>query len=81
MNLRENIGRYEELHLRVNKSRRMSWTRGGTENMRKIHTEGKVPFWRPGHRWENNIKITLTYGIRVWGGFIWLRRGFSVAFF
>jgi hypothetical protein len=29
MNLTENIGRYEEFHLRVNKSRRMSWTRGG----------------------------------------------------
>jgi len=43
--------------------------------------EGKVPFWRPGRRWENNIKITVKYGIRVWGGFIWLRRGFSFALF
>jgi hypothetical protein len=43
--------------------------------------EGNAPFWRPRLRWENNIKITLKYGIWVWGGFIWLRRGFSGAFF
>ena len=59
----------------------------GTENMRNTYKilleipEGKVPFWRPARRWENNIKITLKCGIQVWGGFIWLERGFSAAFF
>jgi hypothetical protein len=43
--------------------------------------EGKIPLWRLGRRWENNVKITFKYGIWVWGGFVWLRRGFSGVFF
>jgi hypothetical protein len=34
--------------------------------------EGKIPLWRPKHRWENNIKVNLKRST-VWTGFIWLR--------
>ena len=59
----------------------------GTENIRNAYkilleiSEVKVSFWRPGHRRENNIKITLKYGIQVWDRFILIKRGFSAAFF
>jgi len=27
--------------------------------------EGRRPLWRPGHRWESNIKITIKYMMEV----------------
>ena len=36
--------------------------------------EGKRPFGRPSHRWENNIKIDLqVVRWEAWTGLIWLR--------
>jgi len=38
--------------------------------------EGKRPFGRPRHRWENNIKLDLQeVGCRAWTGSSWLRIG------
>jgi hypothetical protein len=40
--------------------------------------EGKRPFGRPRHRWEDGIRMDLTeigLGGGVWIGFDWLRRG------
>jgi hypothetical protein len=38
-------------------------------------SEGSRPLGIHWHRWEDNIKIDLKYGGRVWTGFIWLRIG------
>jgi len=36
--------------------------------------EGKRPFRRPNHRWDDNIRIDLgEMGGKVWTRFIWLR--------
>jgi len=35
--------------------------------------EGNRSIGRPRHRWEDNIKMDLKYGMRVSTGFIWLR--------
>jgi len=38
--------------------------------------EGKRPFGRPRHRWENIIKTNLQeLGWRAWTGMIWLSKG------
>jgi len=38
--------------------------------------EGKGPFGRPRHRWEDNIKINLKeIGERAWTRMVWLRIG------
>jgi hypothetical protein len=61
------------------KSRRLRWAghvalweRGEvhTEFWWKRH-EGRRPFGRPRHRWEDNIKS----GIRLWTGLVWLTTG------
>jgi len=49
----------------VIKSRRMRWAghvarmaeRRGLYRVLVGKLEGKRPFWRPGHRWEDNIKM------------------------
>jgi hypothetical protein len=77
----------EELHnlysspdiIRQVKSRRMRWA-GHVARMEKEikvykvlvgKSEGKRPFGRPRHRWENGVRMDL--GLRVWIGFDWLR--------
>jgi hypothetical protein len=35
--------------------------------------ERKRPLGRLRHRWKNNIKVDLKYGVKVWTGSIWLR--------
>jgi hypothetical protein len=35
----------------------------------------KRPLGRPRLRWEDNMKLDLKYGVRVWTEFIWLRIG------
>jgi hypothetical protein len=41
--------------------------------------EGKGPFGKPRHRWENNIKMDLQeVGCGSWTGLIWLRIGTGV---
>jgi hypothetical protein len=36
--------------------------------------EGKRPFGRPAHRWEDNIRVNPEDG-RTWGTLVWLRTG------
>jgi hypothetical protein len=38
--------------------------------------ERKGPPGRTKIRWEDNIKMNLKYCVRVWTGYIWLRRGY-----
>jgi hypothetical protein len=35
-------------------------------------SEGRRPVGRPGHRWEDGIRMYLR---EMWSGFIWLRMG------
>jgi len=45
------------------------------QNLVKKH-EGKRPYRRHGHRWEDNIRIDLgKYGWKVWNTIIWFRIG------
>jgi hypothetical protein len=40
--------------------------------------EGKIPLGRPGHRWEDGIKMDLReigWGEWAWSGFTWFRIG------
>jgi hypothetical protein len=39
--------------------------------------EGKRPFGKLGHRWENNTRMDLQEHGKVWIGHIWLRTGTS----
>jgi hypothetical protein len=82
----------EELHdlysstdiIRQIKSRQMRWV-GHVARMgegRKVYKvlvgkpEGKRPFRRPRHRWEDGIRISLReIGCGVWIGFDWPRIG------
>jgi hypothetical protein len=42
------------------------------------NAEGKRPFRRPRHRWEDRIRMDLReIGWGVWSGFSWLRIGGS----
>ena len=71
--------------VRVIKSRRMRWAghvarmgdRRGVYRVLVITPEGKRPFRRPRHRWEDNIKMDLLeVGCGgVWTGSNWLRIG------
>jgi hypothetical protein len=53
------------------------------EEMRNVQNilvgkpEGKILLGRPRRRWEDNIRMDLTEGKKVWTGFIWLRIGTS----
>jgi hypothetical protein len=72
--------------VRVIKSRRTGWA-GHVARMRKRRSlyrflvgkpEGKRPLWRPGHRWEDNIKMDIQeVGMGVWTGsrWLWIGRG------
>jgi hypothetical protein len=76
----------EELHnlcalpdiIRVIKSRRIRWAghvawTGGMRNAYKMlvrKSEGKIPLWIPGHRWEDNIRMNL--GETVWESADWM---------
>jgi hypothetical protein len=81
---------YEKLHclysspniIRVMKSRTMKWIRhvackGEMRIVCRIlvgKPEGKSPLGRPGHRWEDNIKMDLwKKGFGAWSGFTWLK--------
>jgi hypothetical protein len=40
--------------------------------------QGKRPIWRPGHAWEDNIKVDHQEVILwMWTGFIWFRTVYS----
>jgi len=68
----------------VIKTRRMRWTgyvarMGERRDAYRIlvgNPEEKRPLGRPGHRWEENIKMGLQkVGWGEWTGLIWLRIG------
>jgi hypothetical protein len=66
----------------VIKSRRLKWAghiahmgkRRGTYRVFMRKREGKRPFGKPRHRWENNIKKDLQeVGWEAWTALIWIR--------
>jgi len=67
----------------VIKLRRMGWVGliacvGEKRDVYRIlvgKTEGKIPFGRPRHRWEDDIKVGWGGGAGVLAGLIWLRIG------
>jgi hypothetical protein len=70
--------------LRVIKSRRMRWVghvarigeKRGVYGVLVENPEGKRPFGRPRHRWEDNIKMDLQeVRFWLWTGSSWLRIG------
>jgi hypothetical protein len=52
------------------------WEVGEVHTVLVGRPEGKRPFGRPRHRWENIIKMNLQeLGWRAWTGLIWLNKG------
>jgi len=50
-------------------------THGEMRNAYKIlvrKLDGQSPLWRPRRGWEDNIKMDLKQGVKVWTAFIWL---------
>ena len=65
-------------------TKRMSWAGRVTRMGRgDVYTgfwwgkpDGKSPFGRPRHRWEDNMKMDLRkWNLGAWTGLIWLRIG------